>query len=736
MNLNLTPLLTQAYKAFQSGQLDIAQGLAAKVLSIQSNNFDALYLSGVIHGIKGQHDIAAKQLKKAVALSPQHPFVHFNLAKALMEQGRDKEAMGHLQKSLRLEPNNSDAELNLGLCLLNLRNYNESLNHFNQALKLNPQSIEAMVNKATCLLELQMSEVALDVALMATQLNPQNDTCWAALGAIYFKLNNPPEAISSYQKAIELNSNNFKYHLNVGKCWTNFAKLFAEERHYLEALTSFNQALELNDNSSEAWGERGVTLNNLRRPEEALTSLMKALNLNLEAYDIFGAILSTQMQICDWIDLEQRCLTLEKRLLANQNVTYPFPVLGLFDNPQLQKLSAQLYAQDKLSAVSPLGPTPPRKPGGKIRLGYYSADFHNHATAYLMAELFESHDKNRFELYAFSFGPDYQDEMRQRVSKAFDHFIDVRAQSDRAVAVLSRELGIDIAIDLKGYTKGSRTQIFAHRAAPVQINYLGYPGTMGTDYMDYLIADPILIHPQSQEFFTEKIIYLPHTYQVNDAKRVIADKRWSRPDLGLPAEGFVFCCFNNNYKITPETFGIWMRLLQAVGGSVLWLLEDNPTAVKNLHKRAHAAGVEPDRLVFAKRSPLPEHLARHRLADLFLDTLPCNAHTTASDALWMGLPVLTRCGQSFASRVASSLLHAVGLPELVTHSPEAYESLAIELALNPQKLTELKAKLDANRLTSPLFNTPLFTKHIESAYQTAHQRHISGLEPEHIHVQH
>jgi predicted O-linked N-acetylglucosamine transferase (SPINDLY family) len=351
-----------------------------------------------------------------------------------------------------------------------------------------------------------------------------------------------------------------------------------------------------------------------------------------------------------------------------------------------------------------------------------------------MAELFEYHDKTQFELFAFSFGPEVQDDMRLRVSKPFDHFINVRAKSDQDVALLSRKLSIDIAIDLKGYTKDSRTQIFAYRAAPVQINYLGYPGTMGTDHMDYLIADPILIPPQSQGFYTEKIIYLPHTYQVNDAKRVISNKSWSRADLGLPTDGFVFCCFNNNYKITPETFGIWMRLLQKVTGSVLWLLEDNATAAKHLQKRAKAAGVEPARLVFAKRIPMPEHLARNRMADIFLDTWPYNAHTTASDALWAGLPLITRCGQSFASRVASSLLHAVGLPELITHNSEAYEALAMELALNPHRLKSLKDKLDTNRLTTPLFDTTLFTRNIESAYKAAHQRHIDKLDPDHIYV--
>ena len=285
-------------------------------------------------------------------------------------------------------------------------------------------------------------------------------------------------------------------------------------------------------------------------------------------------------------------------------------------------------------------------------------------------------------------------------------------------------------MDLKGYTQDSRPGIFAHRCAPVQVNYLGYPGTMGADFMDYLIADKVVIPPESQQHYLEKIVYLPHSYQVNDGQREIADTVWRKADLGLPEEGFVFCCFNNTYKITPHTFASWMRILQAVPGSVLWLLGDNETAQRNLQRYVQEAGVEPERLVFAPRMPLPEHLARHNAADLFLDTLPCNAHTTASDALWAGLPVLTQQGQSFAARVAASLLHAVGLPELIVHTAREYEELAIALARDPLRLNQIKQKLAAQRDTAPLFNAKQLARHIEQAYQTMHERAQAGLAPQ------
>jgi predicted O-linked N-acetylglucosamine transferase (SPINDLY family) len=349
-----------------------------------------------------------------------------------------------------------------------------------------------------------------------------------------------------------------------------------------------------------------------------------------------------------------------------------------------------------------------------------------------MAELFERHDKTQFEVFAFSFGPDIQDEMRARLVSAFDHFIDVRQESDKRVAQLSRELGIDIAIDLKGYTTGARPRIFSYRVAPIQASYLGYPGTLGASYIDYLIADPILTPAESQAYYSEKIAYLPNSYQVNDRKRAISSRRFTKQELGLPEEGFVFCCFNNNFKITPDMLDTWVRILNAVEGSVLWLFEDNAAAGRNLRKHAALKGLDASRLVFAPRMNLPEHLARHEAADLFLDTIPCNAHTTASDALWAGLPVLTCTGEAFASRVAASLLHAIKLPELVTTNIKDYEDLAIELAHNPIKLKQLKDKLAANRLTTPLFDTELFASNLESCYALMLERYHSDLPNEHI----
>lgn len=316
-----------------------------------------------------------------------------------------------------------------------------------------------------------------------------------------------------------------------------------------------------------------------------------------------------------------------------------------------------------------------------------------------------------------SFGPASQGEMRQRLIPAFDRFVDVRDYGDREVALLLRQWQIDIAIDLKGYTTSARPGILAHRPAPIQVNYLGYPGTMGVSHIDYILADKVVIPESDQHYYQEKIVYLPDTYQANDQKRQIATELPSRAELGLPENGFVFCCFNNNYKITPVLFDIWMRLLQQVPTSVLWLFENNPTVSRNLRQEAIKRGIVPERLVFAPAIKLDKHLSRIRQADLFLDTLPYNAHTTASDALWAGLPVLTCKGNTFAGRVAASLLSAIGLPELVTNSLAEYEALALHLATNPEVLAEIKTKLARNRDTHPLFDTKLFCRNIEAAYR-------------------
>jgi protein O-GlcNAc transferase len=412
----------------------------------------------------------------------------------------------------------------------------------------------------------------------------------------------------------------------------------------------------------------------------------------------------------------------------------PFGYQGVSDSLQDLRRCAEILAAERFPPSSAMF-SDSRYENAKIRIGYLAGEFRQQATAVLMTGLFELHDRTRFETVAFDNGWDDGSELRGRIEKAFDEMVDISRLSDYEAATMIRQKRIDILVNLNGYFGHGRQGVFSHRAAPIQVNYLGFPGTLGADYIDYIVADRHVLPPEHEAFYTEKVVRLPDSYQANDSKRRIAERTPTRAELNLPDRGFVFCCFNNNYKVTPQMFDVWMRLLRNAPGSVLWLLEDNPEASRNLRREAERRAVAAQRLVFAPRVKLDEHLARHRLADLFLDTLPYNAHTTASDALWAGLPVLTCMGSAFAGRVASSLLHAIGLPELITHRVEDYEALALKLAATPDLLQDLRTRLAQNRTVFPLFDTDRFRRHIESAYLQMWERYQREQPPEGFDVQ-
>ena len=502
-----------------------------------------------------------------------------------------------------------------------------------------------------------------------------------------------------------------------------------------EALADFNRSISLHPDYADAYNNRGNTLQDMRRYDDALTSYDKAIALKPDLPYLLGSWLHSKLHCCDWGNLDAAYARINQAIDLDKQASSPFYLLGTPSDPARQQHCAQSYIDLKYPACpAPLWQDV-RYHHDRIRIGYFSTDFRDHATAHLITHLFECHDHAKFEITGFSLGPPANDIWRKRLERTLDHFFDVWSQTGQEIASKARELEIDIAIDLNGHTQGARTDVFALRPAPVQVNYLGYPGTMGASYIDYLIADTTVIPTEHQAYYDEKIIYLPHSYQVNDSTKVISDRSFSRAELGLPENAFVLCCFNNSYKITPDLFTIWMRLLRAVEGSVLWLLEANTTAVRNLRLEAGKHGVSTERLVFAPRMALADHLARHRQADLFLDTFYYNAHTTASDALWAGLPVLTCLGDAFAGRVAASLLTAVGLPELITHSRAEYESLALGLATQPEQLAAIRKKLAANRTTQPLFDTARFTRHIENACIKMYERYQSALSPDHIVVE-
>jgi protein O-GlcNAc transferase len=585
-------------------------------------------------------------------------------------------------------------------------------------------------NRGNELLALGRRPDAIAAFERAARLNPRLMHAWYNLGTTLMELHRHEEAVASFDRALALDPAMTAAHNNRG------AALLVLGRP-AEAAAALERALRLQPHHPGALENLGSAQMDLGRLEEAMATFRKLLAVAPDRPDVVGRLLEPLVRCCAWSDeyfsLRARVAELAALGLPAQ---FPFPFLSTSDSPAVQLSCARRCAADKFPPLAePLwkGVTYAHP---RIRVAYLSADFHTHATAFLTAELFERHGREGFEWTGVSFGPDDGSPMRRRLEQAFDSFLDVRDLGDRDVARLLIEREIDIAVDLKGYTAGRRLGIFAHRVAPVQVNYLGYPGTLGAPYIDYIVADPQVLPGEHFQHYIEKVVHLPGCYQPNGSGRLPAGAAPTRPELGLPERAFVFCCFNASYKIAPEIFDIWMRLLRAVPGSVLWLLDDNRFATSNL--RAHSArlGIDPARLVFAPRLELPEHLARQRAADLFVDTLPYNAHTTASDALWAGLPVLTCQGQTFAGRVGASLLHAAGLPELITRNLQEYESLAIALAADHERLSALGARLAAQRDTCALFDVERYARSLEAAYFLMWQRAENRLAPVHIVVPH
>ena len=546
------------------------------------------------------------------------------------------------------------------------------------------------------------------------------------LGVIQHQFNRPEAALKLIDQALAIKP---QYPAALSHKGLVLQRLMRTE----EAIASYSLAINLSPSYIDALFNRGNAYKNLQFFDKACADYQQVLALDPNRDYCLGALMECKNTLCDWHDRPALAPLLEK-VKAGQHTVLPFQLLALSEDPQTQLICSQAYTADKFTTKSsPLWQGESYQ-HPRIRIAYLSSDFYNHATAYLMAELFEIHDKNKFDVRAFSFSAGYKDDMHQRLSQAFSQFTDVFGMSDAAVAAMLREQEIDIVVDLKGFTQNCRTAIFSYRPAPIQVNYLGYPGTMGADFIDYIIADNHLIPPSDAPYYQEKVVRLPDSYQVNDSKRVIDPETPSRSEAQLPENAFVFCCFNNQYKITPPIFDIWMRLLHAVPGSVLWLLGDNDGAAVNLRREAQARGINPERLIFAPRTSASKHLARHALADLFLDTTPINAHTGASDALWAGLPLLTITGKSFAGRVAGSLLRALELPEMIADDLVDYERRALQLATDGIRLSALKAKITLHKKQSPLFNTARFCRHLEAAYVAMYQRHQQGLAPESIDV--
>jgi len=658
----------------------------SKLSKEQIDSVMALYSSG-------QYQEAIEAIKHLNRSHPNVPLL-FNLIGACYKAlGQLQGAIKMFEIAVNIKSDYAEAHKNLGLSLSELGQLNDAIKCFERAIEVDKNYVDAHYN----------------------------------LAITHKDLGQFDSAVKSYENALKINPNFAQAHNNLGNVFKSMGKNEA-------AVECYQKAININPNFAQAHSNLGNALRSLNHREKSLNHFLRAYELKPDIDFLFGDILNATMHLCFWESLQELEVELIQKIKNNERVIAPFPLLPLIDDPELLRKNAEIFASNvhpKSDALAPIEDHPRHQ---KIRIGYFSGDFREHPVAYLTAELYEVHDRSHFEIHAFSFGPDTKDEMNLRIKAGVDHFHDVHAMSHQEIAELARSLEIDIAVDLAGYTAKSASDVFAIGAAPIQMSYIGYLGTMGADYYDYLIADPVMIPKESQKYYAEKIVYLP-SFQVNDSTDLPPEITLTRKDVGLPEEGFVFCCFNNTYKFTPTIFDSWARILQQVENSVLIVYTKNELSKTNLTKEIEKRGIESKRLIFADTIDRPSYLARYRTADLFLDTHPYNAGTTASDALKMGLPMITYLGNCYQARMGASIVSALNLPELITHSLEEYEALAIELATNPEKMQAIKDKLASNLTTAPLYDTKLFTKNLESAYTQMYERYHEGLEPDHIYVE-
>ena len=677
----------------QIGKTSEAETAFKDVIQKHPEIAESHQLLGLIYAAREDFINAQECFKQAVRIEPNNAAYNSNYANTLQDTWKIEESIPFYQKAIELKPDFVDAHFNLGNSFRKLQRFPEALKCYEQAKRINPQYVKCYINTAVVYEAMKQIDRAIAEIFEALKFAPQSFELLSYLAVMYSIKKEYEPSMNYFRKAFETGQADDKFFLNYGTV-----------------------CIELN------------------QPAEAAKAFLKSAELNPGKNAVLGRALHQKMLIADWSGIKEINDEIVRRLPLKEDVADPFGYMGYSDSESDLQIAGFLYLNRKFPTL-PKDFTTKKYPRHKrIKIAYVSGEFREHANGSLMTGLIECHDKEKFEVIGLDNGESDEGNLRRRLTAAFDEFIDIRPIGDFDLMQQLKAKEVDILFNLNGFFGAHRTGIFSNRSAPIQINFLGCPGTMGIDYMDYLIADNVVIPKTSYQFYNEKIISLPHSYQINDSKRPELKRTITRQECGLPEGAFVFCCFNNIYKITPETFKRWMRVLKRVPNSVMWFYYNFPEGPENLKREAQALGVDASRLIFSPYIKMADHIERNVLADLFLDSLPYNAHTTASDALWANVPVLTLQGKSFAGRVAASLLHAVEMPELITYTEQEFEDRAVDIATHPEKLAALKVKLAKNRLTTPLFNTKLYTKHFESALIEAYERYQSDLPPAHIEV--
>ena len=693
MNQEIEQDLLHGVNLLQAGRVPEAEIIFKDVTEKYPHIAEAYQLLGLIYAGREDFIKAQECFKEAVRIEPNNAAYNSNYANTLQDTWKIEESLPFYQKAIELKPDFVDAHFNMGNSFRKLQHFPQALKCYEEAKKINPHYIKCYINTAV----------------------------------IYEAMKQVDRAITEISEALKFAPESFDL-------LSYMAVMYSIKKDYESSMHYFRKAFETGQADDKFFLNYGTVCIEMSQPAEAAKAFLKSAELSPSKNSVLGRALHQKMLIADWSGVNELNDEIVRRLQLKEDVADPFGYMGYSDSERDLQIAGYMYLNRKFPTLPKDFSTKKYPRHRKIKIAYLSGEFREHANGSLMTGLIECHDKQKFEVIGLDNGDGDDGNLRRRLTSAFDEFIDIRKIGDFELMQQLKAQEIDILFNLNGFFGAHRTGVFSNRSAPIQINFLGCPGTMGVDYMDYLIADNIVIPKTSYEFYNEKIISLPHSYQINDSKRPELKRTITRKECGLPEDAFVFCCFNNIYKITPETFKRWMRVLKRVPNSVMWFYFNYPEGPENLKREAQALGVEASRLIFSPYIKMTDHIERNVLADLFLDSLPYNAHTTASDALWANVPVLTLQGKSFAGRVAASLLHAIEMPELITYTEQEFEDRAVDLATHPEKLSSLKVKLAKNRLTTPLFDTKLYTKHFESALIEAYERYQSDLPPAHIEV--
>jgi protein O-GlcNAc transferase len=714
--------LQYAFTLHQQGQLQLAEHIYQQVIALDAKNFDALHLMGVLQTKQKNLEMADSYFARAIQANPNNALCHYNYGIALFDMKRYQDAIASYDRAIGLYPAHATAHYNRGNAYQALKNFEQAVTCYDEAIALQPNYAEAYSSRGSALKELREYDAAVASCERAIAINPRLAAAYSNLGNVVLKRKDYACALELYEHALDLDGHYAEAHFNRGAA-------LAVLKKYEAAAASYERAIALKPEDAKAHFNLGTIFFALKKADLAALHFERVLAMNPDAVQNidygYGLRLHVRQHLCDWTGLEDDFKQLLEKFDAKPDakLVMAFEFLSMPSTAAQQKKCNEALVKDDFFA-----PTTPfvasKSSSHKIKIGYFSSDFRHHPVGQLTVGLFEAHDREHFEIYGFGLMQTDESELGQRLTKAFDHFIDISSLGLDEAVQLARSKNLDIAVNLNGHTEHHRNEIFEQRVAPTQVNYLGFAGTMGARFMDYIVADQTVIPTEDQIHYTEKVAYMPHSFFVSSYVPSRTTHQPTRAEHQLPEAGFVFCCFNNSYKISPDIFDVWMRLLAKVDGSVLWLSKLSETATRNLQMEAQKRGIAKERLIFAKRMDShDDHLARLALADLFVDTLYYNAHTTAADALWAGVPIVTCLGQSFAGRVAASMLRSLGLDELVTTSVQNYEALSLELAQDAERLKAIKVKLADSRHTKPFFNTVQTAQELENIYTQISRSH-------------